>query len=245
VPPINDPASITKLNLFEQYSAAAYCKDVVDTKATLENGFETKVLCKAGNCPLVEAAETVIIHTFNSTGDHNVAGFLVADKTNNVMVLSFRGSVNYKNWIDNFKALPVDWQCDGCQAHLGFAQSWDAVATEIEDSIYLHRKKFPDAPLLDFNKTEFPDYPIIVTGHSYGAAVATLAAVELRDLFYPTPVVGSPLTLLSSLPHTLFGNPDVERHQASLTSYIYLVPLQFRFPQSGKRSSSRVHLQAG
>ena len=50
-------ASLALLNLYEQYAAAAYCVQNNDSPGN-------KVSCKAGNCPLVEAANTETITEF-------------------------------------------------------------------------------------------------------------------------------------------------------------------------------------
>jgi triacylglycerol lipase len=48
---------LQRLTLFAQYSAAAYCTNNI-------NSTGTKLTCAAGNCPLVEAANTVTLAEF-------------------------------------------------------------------------------------------------------------------------------------------------------------------------------------
>jgi hypothetical protein len=168
VPPIsNDPANIDKLKLFAQYSAAAYCKSVIDSSAST-----TKVRCSVGNCPLVEAADTVLLYTFDGVGGHDIAGFLAVDKTNEFIVLSFRGNIKeLQNFLDDGDVIPVSyWRCDACLVHQGFLQSWQVVSVALEDAIFS-------------NQDNYTGYPIVVTGHSYGAAVATIAAEDIRNFF--------------------------------------------------------------
>ncbi|KAH0551565.1 hypothetical protein GP486_007216 [Trichoglossum hirsutum] len=187
VPPINQPnlADISNLTLFAQYSAAAYCKDVLNTQQTLPLGYQTKVRCKAGICPLVEAAETIIITGFDREEDHDVewdpsksidvGGFVAIDKTNHVIVISFRGSSNLEDRIDDAKVIQKPWKCDGCWAHQAFAQFWEAALVTVQTAVSAYQ-------------SDFPSYPIVVTGHSLGAAVATLAAAEIRRWFPSIPV---------------------------------------------------------
>lgn len=49
---------LNNLDLFAQYSAAAYCDENL-------NSTGTKLTCSVGNCPLVEAASTQSLDEFN------------------------------------------------------------------------------------------------------------------------------------------------------------------------------------
>lgn len=51
-------ALLARLNLFEQYSAAAYCANNNDSPAG------TPITCSVGNCPLVQAARATAIYEF-------------------------------------------------------------------------------------------------------------------------------------------------------------------------------------
>jgi len=46
-----DADTFARFNLFEQYAAASYCRDN-------NNSTRTRITCEAGNCPLVEQADT-------------------------------------------------------------------------------------------------------------------------------------------------------------------------------------------
>ncbi|KAJ6184526.1 hypothetical protein N7519_005827 [Penicillium mononematosum] len=63
--------------------------------------------------------------------------------------------------------------CDGCLAELGFWSSWKLVRDDII-------KELKDAV------SQNPEYELVVVGHSLGAAVATLAAADLRGKGYPS-----------------------------------------------------------
>ncbi|KAK5274518.1 hypothetical protein LTR96_001119 [Exophiala xenobiotica] len=61
--------------------------------------------------------------------------------------------------------------CSGCQAHSGFLDSWNSAKTIVQGAI-------------DGAKSANPSYNIVATGHSLGAALATLAAADLRNSGY-------------------------------------------------------------
>ncbi|KAB8256132.1 triacylglycerol lipase B [Aspergillus pseudonomiae] len=171
---------LAQLNLFAQYTAAAYCTGNTNSPGD-------KVLCPIGNCPLVEEANTETLLEINTSRAGDVRGFVALDRTNRLLVISFRGTRSVKTWISNLKISQVDisFLCEGCAVHTGYWQSWRSVATAVMNE------------LLDFAGRN-PDYSIVITGHSAGAAIGTLAAMELRkagwfiDLYaYGSPRVGN------------------------------------------------------
>jgi len=99
---------------------------------------------------------------------------VVSDETNHLVVVSFRGSADISNWITNAQILFDDLgMCNNCQVHLGFWNAW----TSVRDKVW--------SALIAINLT----YKIIVTGHSLGGAIATLAAADLRDMGYDVALV--------------------------------------------------------
>lgn len=110
-------------------------------------------------------------------------------------VLAYRGSVNLENWLADAKLMLTDWPpqrapdevsplllgadpeaeaavqdkppaaqwCPGCQVHGGFAEAYEELRNETMASLHKLGCKLID-----------------VTGHSLGAGVATLAAMDLR-----------------------------------------------------------------
>jgi hypothetical protein len=47
-------------------------------------------------------------------------GFIGYDKALNLIIVSFRGSHNTENWIEDFTFEKVSYSCKGCEIHLGF-----------------------------------------------------------------------------------------------------------------------------
>ncbi|PLB52143.1 alpha/beta-hydrolase [Aspergillus steynii IBT 23096] len=155
---------LKQLNLFAEYSAAAYCTTNIDSPGD-------KLTCEAGNCPSVEKAETETLSEFFANDEYgDVAGFFAVDSTNKLLILSFRGSRTIDNWIANldFGLDKVEDLCAGCQAHGGFYKAWQAVADDITASV----KSAVD---------KYSGYKLVFTGHSFGAALASFAATALRN----------------------------------------------------------------
>ncbi|KAL8940152.1 MAG: hypothetical protein Q9216_002970 [Gyalolechia sp. 2 TL-2023] len=149
--------------LVSQYAAASYCADNNDSP-------DTVLTCPTKNCPLVEAAGVVTLSEFEDTPLFDNTGYIAIDDTNRIVVLAIRGSVSGQNW-------DADWDmvrtrinfCHECHVHRGFKASWE----EIKDAVMGNMKKAVELQ---------PDYRIVVTGHSLGGAIATLAAAELRRI---------------------------------------------------------------
>ncbi|CAO2657472.1 Nn.00g035980.m01.CDS01 [Neocucurbitaria sp. VM-36] len=155
-----------RFRLMEQYSSAAYCANNYDSPGD-------QVECASGNCPLVQDADsaTVIEYSRKETTT-DVTGFVAVDHTNKLIVISFRGSTSIDAWRTNldFDTTTTDI-CNGCTAHRGFWNSW----VDARDRV---------TPAVKQASTTFPDYKIAVTGHSLGAAIATLAAAQFRNSGY-------------------------------------------------------------
>lgn len=94
-------------------------------------------------------------------------GLLPSQNTINVVL---RGSSSFMNWLDDFeiRLVPYDTfpECN-CKVHNGFYRSALGVRNQTLDTIKLLYKVYPY-------------YQIIVTGHSYGASVGQLLAMELQ-----------------------------------------------------------------
>ena len=105
------------------------------------------------------------IHDTFYDPETDLRGF--AASINNTYYVALRGSSSAQNWIDDFEIRLVDYdKCAGCSVHHGFYKSALGVKSQVLSSIENHG---------------FIDN-IIVTGHSYGAAVAQVLALELLEI---------------------------------------------------------------
>mmetsp|Transcript_4006 Transcript_4006/g.11166 ORF Transcript_4006/g.11166 Transcript_4006/m.11166 type:complete len:282 (+) Transcript_4006:120-965(+) len=94
--------------------------------------------------------------------------FMGVNPTYKEIVVSFRGSTDITNWINNFQVFKVNYPfCDGCKVHKGFYDTWESLRSQVLDGVSQLFSKY--------------GYDIIVTGHSLGGAVASLASVEIKN----------------------------------------------------------------
>jgi predicted lipase len=104
-----------------------------------------------------------------STTITDTSGFVALDKTTKAVILSFRGSYSVRNWLSDvtFPLIALNL-CNGCFAELGFWSSWEVV-------------RDPVLAVINETLSMYPGFELVVVGHSLGAAVATLAATDLRS----------------------------------------------------------------
>lgn len=98
----------------------------------------------------------------------DLEGYVAVDKTRQEIVVAFRGSSDLRNWIADFDFIQVAYSgCTNCYVHDGFYESWKQISSYTYDYI-------------ESAYATYPDYTLVVTGHSLGAAVATIAGSDLR-----------------------------------------------------------------
>lgn len=100
----------------------------------------------------------------------DLQGFVGALESTKTLYVVLRGSSSTMNWLDDFEVKLVPYtsfpECAGCNVHYGFYRSGMAVANQTVDTLYYLIK-------------QYPEYSLVVTGHSYGAACAQIIAMEL------------------------------------------------------------------
>lgn len=84
-------------------------------------------------------------------------------------MVAFRGTENLTNYFaDAYLPLTPVSLCWGCSAHRGFWLAWNDAKSAVLAGLNTARKANPT-------------YKVVVAGHSFGAAIATLAATEIRN----------------------------------------------------------------
>ncbi|KAK9452373.1 Alpha/Beta hydrolase protein [Limtongia smithiae] len=155
-----------------------------------------------------------IVTTFTNTeADTSCSGYIAIDHrefTKRIMIV-FRGTNSMTNWMTNLDTIQEPYpvagaisissslpRCAGCFVHRGFMRSY------IETKIYI-------APFIQNLTAQYPEYPLLVTGHSLGGAIAVLAGADLITQGY-TPEI---LT---------YGQPRVgNRHFSDWYDYIVAI----------------------
>ncbi|TNV76611.1 hypothetical protein FGO68_gene5194 [Halteria grandinella] len=156
------------------YAAAAYCNQDLLSK---------------WQCGEACSSEGEVIDFTKITDDSKgTFGYVAYNKDNNEVVVAFRGSVNVENWITNMNFLQMQYPGHGSAAvHRGFYEAFMAVEGQVMTSLGAILAQHPSAR-------------VVITGHSLGAALATFAAVHIKEqLQFPVEkltfyTLGSPRT---------------------------------------------------
>lgn len=175
------PRDFEELQKYAHLASVAYC---------IENGLtEGKVGNQGSRCPSQacshkETKDLQVVKAFDFIELFQIgSGIIAVDDPSKSIYLAFMGTSTYQDWFNNLSIMPVSYRplvttsdefdpvdtrdCINCKVHKGI-------------SSFL---KFNGATVLREVlkvKAELPDYRIVVTGHSLGAALAIFAGIELR-----------------------------------------------------------------
>jgi hypothetical protein len=181
----NSSFSMEEATKFARLSQIAYCDEsVVVHNWNCEACHESKVHVVPGSLKIIN-------------GDYFSATQMLVGRMSDkpVCFVSVRGSHNVPNWIRDFQIWtdPVPYStkhCQGCKVHSGFLTIWNKM-----EPLLMHTLSG-----LGCKANSSDDTEIYMTGHSLGAAVATLGAFALHEKGYKigriysfeSPRVGNP-----------------------------------------------------
>ena len=147
--------NLTQTNIGVWLSGAAYC------------GKE-----KYNQMQIAGPASGFIVNDTLYDPDTDVEGFTGILESSETIYVVLRGSSSVLNWVDDFELRMTSYtsfvDCVDCNVHKGFYKSALAIREKTIDSV---------ARLVQ----DYPRFNVIVTGHSYGAAVAQLLAMEIEQ----------------------------------------------------------------
>ncbi|KAL3422811.1 lipase [Phlyctema vagabunda] len=180
------PAEIVRLRLFANFTAASYCPNNQDPASVPGQ----LITCNGTICASVEETEATSLLQFGGddlTSTAGLKGFLALSAPQKSIILAFAGSgQTIRTWLTNFNFVQTPYtlenssttttECVGCTVHTGFQTAW-------------HERRTGILSALSATVAAQPEYKVVVTGHSIGGAVATLAALEIAALLGPSSVL--------------------------------------------------------
>lgn len=93
------------------------------------------------------------------------------DQRRNAIIAAFRGSCDLRNWIADLTFPQTNYsKCQNCKVHAGFYIAYMEVSSIVKAQVQLILSKYRSAE-------------IYVTGHSLGAALSALAALDIKSTF--------------------------------------------------------------
>jgi len=101
--------------------------------------------------------------------DTDTQGYVGYQSSSSSIFVVYRGSTSIGDWVNNLDAILTDYpKCSGCSVHKGFYKAEQGIVSKMLSEV----QKL---------KTQFPSYTVVVTGHSLGAALATLTSLDFMD----------------------------------------------------------------
>jgi len=156
------PALLTEFRRHVLFSGASSCDDLLDWDCTA---------CKAS------LVKSTVVHRQLKNTLTATHGYVAVNHDIGAVVIAFRGSGDTFAWMQD--ALVIRRRFDvvgnGATVHSGFYNAWKAAKDGVAESV---------SQLL----AQYAGYTINVTGHSLGAAVASMIAVQLARQ-YPSVTV--------------------------------------------------------
>ena len=150
----------------------------------------------------------------------DVQGFIGYLPSQNSIYVVYRGSTSIKDWLNNLDALTTSYdKCSDCKVHKGFYSAHQSVIGEVISKVKALKAKYPS-------------YTVVVTGHSLGAAMATLTTLDfidasispLRMFHFGSPRVGN--TAFANFASAKIGDRNRNTHHKDMVPH---APMHERF----------------
>jgi predicted lipase len=104
---------------------------------------------------------------------NGIFGYVAYNSLDDQVVVTFRGSDNIANWISNIDFVQTTYKnVTDAKVHRGFYGSYEIVQPQLISAVKQLLASHPSASIL-------------VAGHSLGAALATFAAVDIKETLNP------------------------------------------------------------
>ncbi|KAF7298750.1 Lipase-3 domain-containing protein [Mycena indigotica] len=143
-------------------------------------------------------------HLIRTFGFFNTHAFIARDDARQELVVVYRGTDSMKDAFTDAEILllPIEKDLAGVKAHRGFRNAHNSISEDVLATVAAQLQKFPR-------------YSLVVTGHSLGGAVASLAAPFLKRGLNDTLGL-KPKIRLFTFGQPRVGNPEfvhyVEEH---------------------------------
>lgn len=157
------PSELTELKSLAHYSPPAFCREDILLNRTCGNA-----------CNSNELKELTDLEPFGDY-DHGLFGYTAISHQKALIIIAFRGTRNFNNWVNNLLFAKADkhpFQSapDDARVHYGFLKDYRL----IKDDVY--KRLIPLAQI-------YPDYDVLIIGHSLGGALSVICAMDLIDQF--------------------------------------------------------------
>ncbi|EAZ63889.1 triacylglycerol lipase precursor [Scheffersomyces stipitis CBS 6054] len=177
-----NPPDYNKLVEYAHLTSFAYC---------IKRGLTTGLLgdkdtnCPKHSCQDDEFKNIEVLKTFNFNKQGNVgSGYIAIDEEQKRILLVYRGTASRSDWVSDMDFYPVNYtpyvlsgdtsiastksiETEGCRVHKGFYSF-------IQNNFSFIYK------FINSLKKKHPDYQVVLSGHSLGAALAVLTGIEFQ-----------------------------------------------------------------
>lgn len=120
----------------------------------------------AWSCKPCVASGSALSHvTYLQNTTSEVVGFVGLDSGASEIVIAFRGSETFENWLDDFDVALTPFGCSNCSVHEGWLRDYRSIRAQLHASV---------SALLEIS----PGAMVAFSGHSLGAALSELAAYD-------------------------------------------------------------------